>query len=178
MTSLIVLGLLIRNGSQSGYDIQLAMESSQTDTWAYVKPASIYYALKKLEEKKYVILKAVEKTGHRSKTIYEITPEGIEHYKQLIATCLEQASVVFPSQLYSAVTFIDDISADIIIEKVEKQYNEIEKLYNNMQEVKKLKTNIDEYPENVKIIFDNIFEQCKIQLSTLTSIKNYAEKNN
>ncbi|EIE5833658.1 PadR family transcriptional regulator [Listeria monocytogenes] len=176
MTSLIVLGLLIRNGSQSGYDIQVAMESSQTDTWAYVKPASIYYALKKLEEKQYVILKGVEKTGHRSKAIYEITPEGIEHYKQLIANCLEQPSVVFPSQLYSAVTFIDDISADVIIEKVEKQYKEIEKLYNNMQEVKKLKTNIDEYPENVKIIFDNIFEQCKIQLSILTSIKNYAEK--
>lgn len=176
MTFLLVLGLLIRNGALSGYDIQVAMENSQTDTWAYVKPASIYYALKKLEEKRYVTLKSVEKTGHRSKAVYEINSEGVAYYQKLVADGLAKSSVVFPSDLYSSLTFIDDIPADTVIKNTEQHYKKIEKLYSEMKAVRELKLEIGEYPENVQIIFDNIFEQCKLQLSTLTAIKNYAEK--
>lgn len=42
MTRAMVLGLLKKYGSMSGYEIQQMMESAQTDQWAYVKPASIY----------------------------------------------------------------------------------------------------------------------------------------
>lgn len=47
MTRLMVLGLLMQYGPMSGYELQQAMQSAQTDTWAGVFPASIYHALKK-----------------------------------------------------------------------------------------------------------------------------------
>ncbi|MEE6728054.1 PadR family transcriptional regulator [Pediococcus acidilactici] len=176
MTDLLVLGLLATNGALSGYDIQTAMESSQTDTWAYVKPASIYYALKKLAEKNYVSLQKVETTGHRTRAIYEITDAGKKHFQHLIAKGLEKNSIVFPANLYSALTFIEDLPAEKALHHLNIQFQNIEQLYRQMNAVKQLKISLDAYPEHVQLIFENIFRQCQLQLDTLKAIKEYLEK--
>lgn len=171
MTALLVLGLLLRNGTMSGYSMQVAMENTQTDKWAYVKPASIYYALNKLEENGFVNLNSVEKTGHRSKALYSITEKGKQEYKRLIKQGLEENSVVFPSSFYTSLTFIDDLSTEEILYEINKQYKKISTLYSDMKNIEKLKININQYPENVQIIFKNIFGQCEVQLNTLDFLK-------
>lgn len=171
MTALLVLGLLLRNGTMSGYDIQVAMENTQTDKWAYVKPASIYYALKKLEENGFVNLNSVEATGYRSKALYSITEKGKQEYKRLIKQGLEENSVIFPSAFYTSLTFIEDLSSEEILYEINRQTKKIYDLYNDMKNIKKLKIEINQYPENVKIIFENIFAQCELQLNTLNSLK-------
>lgn len=171
MTYLLVLGLLLRNGKMSGYDIQMAMENTQTDKWAYVKPASIYYALKKLEENHFVTLDGVEQKGFRSKALYNITDEGKKKYKELIKKGLNEISVIFPSSLYTSITFIEDLSPEEIIRELSNQEEQVKTLYNDMKNIEKLKKSINEYPENVQIIFKNIFLQCEAQLNTVNSLK-------
>src|SRR5471030_3167439 len=171
MTALLVLGLLLRNGILSGYDMQLAMEDTQTDKWAYVKPASIYYALKKLEENGFINLNSIETNGYRSKVLYNITEKGKQEYKRLIKQGFEENSVIFPSALYTALTFIEDLSTEELLDEINHQLKQINIIYNDMKNIEKLKIEINQYPENVQIIFKNIFAQCEIQLNTLNCLK-------
>lgn len=176
MTTLMVLGLLNINGPMSGYDIQTAMESSQTDMWAYVQPASIYYALKKLEKNGFVDFDQLYQTGNRSKALYKITPQGQKEYVRLIKESMNTLSVAFPTNLYTALTFIDDLPNEDVIESVDKQILEVTKLYNTMKQIEGLKKDIDAFPENVAIIFRNIYRQCEIQLDMLNEMKDYYSK--
>ncbi|MGL5820204.1 MAG: PadR family transcriptional regulator [Sarcina sp.] len=176
MASILLLGLLIRNGAMSGYDIQVALENSQTDKWAYVKPASIYYALKKMHEKGFLSLDGIEKTGHRTKAIYSITDTGVKEYKRLLKVGLEKTSVIFPAELYTSLTFIDDLPKEKALDLIEKQFLNIKIIYNDMKSIKILKKEIGHYPENVEIIFENMFKQCEIQLETLNLLKKHLDK--
>ena len=173
MTSLIVLGLLIKMGAMSGYDIQMVMENSQTDKWAYVKPASIYYALKKLEEKGFVYLDGIETTGHRSKAVYSVTDSGKVEYRRLIKLGMEESSVIFPATLYSSLTFIDDIPATEAIIEIDKQLIKVNETYTDMKNIEALKREANAYPTNVEIIFVNMFAQCEIQINTLKQLKEH-----
>lgn len=47
MMRLMILGLLTKRDSLSGYEIQQALHMVQSSKWAEVFPASIYHALKK-----------------------------------------------------------------------------------------------------------------------------------
>lgn len=172
MTRTMVLGLLKVNGPMSGYEIQQMMESSQTDMWAYVNPASIYHALKRMQDEGKVILEKVEKTGLRTKSIFKITEDGEHELNQLLVEAFTQSSVVFPATLYTALTFMDNLNNEQILSSLEKQKQEISKLYNSMKtgfEVKQ-KT-LGELPANVNVIFNNMYEQCEIQLKTIEAIK-------
>jgi DNA-binding PadR family transcriptional regulator len=72
----MVLGLLTKSDSLSGYEIQQALNMVQSSKWAEVFPASIYHALKKKANEELIRVKAIEMTGKRSETIYCITRRG------------------------------------------------------------------------------------------------------
>ena len=76
MMRLMVLGLLTKNNLMSGYEIQQALQMVQSSKWAEVFPASIYHALKKMENEELIEIATIEKTGKRSKTVYCITVKG------------------------------------------------------------------------------------------------------
>ena len=66
MTRLLVLGLLDEQ-PMSGYDIQQKIIGADAERWGGVLVGSIYHALKKLEQEKYIELSGIEQTGHRQK---------------------------------------------------------------------------------------------------------------
>lgn len=108
MTQLIVLGMLEMR-PMSGYDIQTTLQMLDAERWSGVLVGSIYHALKKLEKDGYVEIASIEMTGHRQKATYRITGQGSEYLKKLIEESLGKVSAVFPTSLYSALTFIDHI---------------------------------------------------------------------
>lgn len=173
LTSLLVLGLLKLNGPMSGYDIQTAMESTQTDMWAYVQPASIYYALKKLEKKGFVDFDEFLQTGNRSKALYKITEKGKEEYTKLIKESMDTLSVAFPTNLYTALTFIDDLPIEEIRKSIDEQLVKITKLHDEMKAIEVLKKNLNAFPKNVEMIFTNIYKQCEIQLDLFIEMRDY-----
>ncbi|WP_339164768.1 PadR family transcriptional regulator [Siminovitchia sp. FSL H7-0308] len=171
MTRTIVLGLLKANGPMSGYEIQQMMESSQTDMWAYVKPASIYHALKKMQEEGKVILEKVEKTGLRTKSIFKITEDGEYELNQLLIDSFTDSSVVFPAPLYTALTFMENLHDEQVLSSLEKQKQEITSVYKNMKSGYEAKQKVlGQLPANINFIFNNMYEQCELQLKTIEEI--------
>ncbi|WP_163582537.1 PadR family transcriptional regulator [Gracilibacillus saliphilus] len=171
MTRTMVLGLLKVNGPMSGYEIQQMMESSQTDMWAYVKPASIYHALKKMQVEGKVILEKVESTGLRTKSIFKITEKGEYELNQLLIDSFTKSSVVFPAHLYTALTFMENLNNEQILSSLETQKKEITRVYNSMKAGYEVKQKaLGELPNNINFIFNNMYEQCELQLKTIEEI--------
>ncbi|MHA6533154.1 helix-turn-helix transcriptional regulator [Paenibacillus sp. BAC0078] len=171
MTNVMVLGLLLKYGPMSGYEIQQAMASAKTDKWAYVQPASIYHALRKLEKDGLVRLEKIEQTGNRSKAIYSITPKGKDEFNSMLISSFKKASVVFPSALYTVLTFIDEAPKEEIIEALEVQQQAIQNIYDEMKAGQKEKEKYTEISKNVLLIFENMYEQCEVQLQFLQKLK-------
>lgn len=171
MTRVMVLGLLSQYGPMSGYEIQQKMQSAQTDKWAYVQPASIYHALKKLDKEQFVILDTLEQTGNRSKAIYSITEKGKMEFERLLIKSFEKSSVIFPTALYTALTFMENTDTKEILKALDTQKQIIEKIYEDMKIGQEEKSQIMEIPQNVMMIFNNIYAQCKMQLKFIEDMK-------
>lgn len=173
MTRLMVLGLLMQYGPMSGYELQQAMQSAQTDTWAGVFPASIYHALKKMDKEGLVELDTVEKTGNRSKAIYSITSAGKDEFHKLMIESFQQSSVIFPTHLYTALTFFtaDAISIEKITVALQEQKKEIVNMFENMKAGQSIKEKMIDVPEHVTLIFENIYEQCEMQLRFIEKLE-------
>lgn len=171
MTSVMVLGLLLKYGPMSGYEIQQKMQSAKTDKWAYVQPGSIYHALRKLDKNGLVSLKSLEQTGNRSKAIYKITEKGKSEFDSMLVHSFEKASVVFPTALYTVLTFMDEAPKEDMINALNVQQQAIQSIYDEMKAGQKEKEEYSEVPRNVQLIFKNIYDQCKLQLEFLEELK-------
>jgi len=171
MTIVMVLGLLLKYGPMSGYEIQQKMQSAKTDKWAYVQPASIYHALRKLDKEELITLQTLEQTGNRSKAIYSITSKGKSEFDNMLINSFKKASVVFPTALYTVLTFMDEASTDALIDALNVQQQAIQGIYDEMREGQLEKEKYSEVPKNVLFIFQNIYEQCELQLKFLEELK-------
>lgn len=179
MTRAMVLGLLKKYGPMSGYEIQQMLESAQTDQWAYVKPASIYHALKKLQAEGKVILEKVEQTGLRTSSIFNITEEGKQELHQLLLQSLADSSVVFPATLYTALTFLENLDDDEAITALEEQKKQVTELYHRMKLSLEIKTEaLGSLPVTVKLIFQNMFDQYELQLMYIDNILQVVKERN
>ncbi|RCX22522.1 PadR family transcriptional regulator [Fontibacillus phaseoli] len=171
MTNVMVLGLLLKYGPMSGYEIQQKMQSAKTDKWAYVQPASIYHALRKLDKDELVSLQSLEQTGNRSKAIYSVTSKGKHEFDRMLVDSFKKTSVVFPTPLYTVLTFIDEAPKENIIQALEVQQQAIRNIYDEMKAGQKEKEAYSEIPKNVLMIFENIYDQCEIQLQFIERLK-------
>ncbi len=118
---------------------------------------------KKMTNEELIQVKAIEMTGRRSKTIYCITEKGSQEFKRLLKESFQKSSVVFPKHLYTALTFFSEEEGmrEEILEALDEQKREILATYEEMREGERLK---DHVPEYVKLIFENMYEQCEMQL--------------
>ncbi len=173
MTSSMVLGLLLKFGSMSGYEIQQKMKSAQTDIWASVKPASIYHALRKLDKNNHVELKTIEHTGNRAKAIYSITEKGKKEFNNLLLNSFKNTSVNFPNALYTILTFVDEIDPVKLIKSLKSHRSEIDGIYSIMKEGQGKKEKIMTIPENVMYIFEDMYLHCEHQLKFIDKILDY-----
>lgn len=173
MTIVMVLGLLLKFGNMSGYEIQQAMKSAKTDKWAYVQPASIYHSLRKLQSDELISLVELEHTGNRSKAIYKITAKGKKEFNILLLKSFKKSSVVFPAHLYTVLTFLNEISLDKLQEIINVERQAILNVYEEMQqgEQEKLNRKDLEIGKNIGLIFKNIYAQCELQLEFLDQIE-------
>jgi DNA-binding PadR family transcriptional regulator len=171
MTRAMVLGLLTIGGPMSGYEMQQLMQLSQTDKWANVQPASIYHALKKLAKEEFISLDTIEQTGNRSKAIYSITNQGKKEFERLIIHSFGQTSVVFPTELYTALTFIENVNKEEVLHALDVQEQAINQLYSDMKAGEQEKETYDCVPPHVMLIFNNIYAQCDLQLQFIQQIR-------
>jgi DNA-binding PadR family transcriptional regulator len=80
---MVILGLL-RERPLYGYEIKQIIEKYMSD-WTSIAFGSIYFALDKLAEERFVEKTGVEQPGKRpSRSVYEITPAGREEFLRLL----------------------------------------------------------------------------------------------
>lgn len=176
MTRVLVLGLLKKYGAMSGYDIQIGLEETKTELWLQVKPASIYYALEKLEQDGLIALLKVEHTGNRSRSIYQITTSGEKEYQKELLQKLGSFTVSFPTQLYVAASFIEDLPKEQAIKAIDQQVQRIEQMIQVMQERQSIKLKAGSEDDITQIIFRNIYNLCEGQVRCLEEIKASLQK--
>lgn len=165
MTQLIVLGM-IEMQPMSGYDIQVSLQEINAEMWSGVLVGSIYHALKKLNSDGYIEIESISKTGLRQKATYRITEKGSSYLKELIVESLTKSSANFPTDFYSAVTFINNIpkeESQIALKKqLEKLKSELEALDKGLDEKNKA------YDNNLPLIttctFRNMYEIIRLQI--------------
>lgn len=143
----------------SGYDIQQMIGMMDAERWGGVLVGSIYHALKKLEQENYIEITSVEQTGHRQKAIYQITQQGREHLKSLVIDSLRTSSVLYPTTLYSGLTFIEKIPRKNARQALEEQKRLLDEEYRALEQGLKEKETAmqNDVPELSKITFDNMF---------------------
>lgn len=169
MTKLLVLAML---GLQpmSGYEIKTMLELNDAQRWAGVLPGSIYNALNKLEKDGYIEVMSLETNGHRQKAIYKITEKGEAYQKELIFECLENDKVNYPTNLYSGISFAQQLPKEEAIDALKKNRD---KLMHESQAVKKgltakKKALQGEIPEITQIVFEHMFEVIESQIRLIS----------
>lgn len=171
MSREIVLGLLLKLGAMSGYEIQQKMQSAQANKWADAKSSSVYLLLRKLDKENLIALQTLEQTGNRSKAIYKITPKGCEIFKQLLIEAFSKPSVFSPAALYTGLSFMDEINRKEILKALEQHESAILNLYEEMKIGHTRKTEHTKIPVNIQFIFENIYDHCELQLTFLKHLK-------
>ncbi|WP_245864433.1 PadR family transcriptional regulator [Paenibacillus donghaensis] len=170
MTRMMILGLLNKFGSMSGYEIQQMLQSSQTEMWAYVQPASIYHALRKLQQEGKIILETVEHTGFRAKAIYKIAEDGVIELQQLVEQALAKSSVVFPAKLYTALTFMDELPAAVTVVALKAQEQEMAAVMAAMKHGEEMKAEAGAMTVQAAAVFSNIYAQVELQLEFVRNL--------
>jgi DNA-binding PadR family transcriptional regulator len=166
MTKLLVLAMLDLK-PMSGYDIKSMLQLNDAQRWGGVLIGSIYNALKKLEKDGFIEVDSIESTGHRQKAIYRITEKGKAYERQLTIDALEESSVVYPTKLYSGVSFAFKLKKGEAIEALEKQKKILDDEYNALSigfEAKKSAMQ-GEIPSLTMLVFENMFEIVRLQQS-------------
>lgn len=164
MTRLMVLGLL-KVKPMSGYEIQQILQTSQADNWAGILVGSIYHALKKMEKEELVAVDTIEQTGHRTKAIYRITNLGETEYQRLLKESLEASSVHLPSTLYTAISFIHDLTNDEAVEALHLQKALLEEeLKKQLKGIEIKKAHMKEVDAITELTFINLRKQYELQI--------------
>lgn len=88
----------------------------------------------KKKKDEYIKIDSISKTGFRQKATYRITEKGNTFLNKLIVDELTKSSAKFPTALYSAVTFIDNISKMEIRTALKKQLEELNGEFNKLHE--------------------------------------------
>lgn len=99
LRDLVVLGLL-REHPRYGYEIKMIIDHVMSHV-IDVSSGSLYYGLKKLEERNLVQESAIEKVGRRpERSVYSITEEGNVYFEEeLPRVIFPQARPFFPLDL-------------------------------------------------------------------------------
>ncbi len=164
MTRLLVLGMLDIQ-PMSGYEIQQMLKLNDSERWGGVLIGSIYHALKKMEQEKLIEVASIEHTGMRQKAVYTITDAGRKHLLELIQEALETSSVLYPSTLYSGLSFYHKLPEEEVVQALELQKKKLDSEYKSMQAGLESKNSWmqNNLPPMTKLMFDNMFGIIKLQ---------------
>jgi len=143
----------------SGYDIQQMISLVDAERWGGVLVGSIYHALKKLEQENYIEIMSIEQTGHRQKAVYQITQQGKEYLNSLVIDSLRTSSVLYPTTLYSGLSFLEKISRESARKALEEQKQLLEEEYRTLEQGLREKEAAlqNDIPQISRITFDNMF---------------------
>ncbi len=114
---ILLLGILNDRQPRHGYEVKQILESWNADKWANIGYGSIYFALKKMAEERFLtVLESQDEK--QDKTIYQITEAGSSMFMVLLRKqWLELKPSVDPFQV--ALTFMQYLPKDELLTALE-----------------------------------------------------------
>ncbi len=173
----MLLGLL-QQRDLTGYEIVQYLNLSHAESWAGIKVGSIYYALKKMDEKRLVKIQSVENVGNRSRTIYSITEKGKDFFERKLEDTLSEVDLNFPNSLYTAVTFLGELPYEKAIKAIDTHINNLEKELRIWEtaETEKEKVQSKTLPNYMKALLKNGCTHIQANIKFLKEIKDLLSK--
>jgi DNA-binding PadR family transcriptional regulator len=93
-----ILSLLVEKPGH-GYDLEQTIEARNMRDWTELAFSSIYYVLKRLEDRELIEVQIGQKSGKRSRKVYTATPSGRDLHQLMTLEFLGQAENLYPALL-------------------------------------------------------------------------------
>ncbi len=161
---LTILGLLMK-GNLYGYDIKKKINEA-SGGFVDTKFGSIYYAIKKSQNKGWIKKKGTEKDGgNPERYVYQITPEGKKYFTKGITRYFEKSFIHFDVDLL--LMFLLTLDKNAKEQFVEER---LEHLNEKLKDIKKKIAEIEKSKEDISL-YSYIESHLKAELAWVKSMK-------
>jgi DNA-binding PadR family transcriptional regulator len=150
---MVILGLL-RDRPLYGYELKQIIEEHMGD-WTSIAFGSIYFALDKLTDEKFVEKAAVEREGKRpSRCVYQITKAGRGEFLRL----LRESWQAFEQQYFDldvCLLFLSDLPAKEVIGYLRKRQIILKEILEHLKIHRAEQLKLPDVPRHAAAIFDH-----------------------
>ena len=165
---MVILGLL-RERPLYGYEIKQIIEEHMSD-WTSIAFGSIYFALDKLAEEKFVEKVEVEQEGKRpSRTVYQITSAGREEFLRLLRENWQQ----FERQYFSldiCLFFLDSLPVGEVRKYLHIRKSALQTALEQIQSHRAGQLALPGIPPLAASIFDHTIVHTQAELDWVTGL--------
>ncbi len=142
---IVVLGFL-NECPMHGYELISEIKQHGMDQWAQVKQAAVYKALGRLSDKAYIEGKLIQEGNYPARTVYSVTPTGLNYFVTLVHNFLEKFSPR-PWDFWLVLTFScgaveKEFLRKVVLKRLEKVNEKIQDLMNEKNTENKNSTSL------------------------------------
>ena len=167
-TRLVILGLL-RERPLYGYEIKQIIEEHMSD-WTSIAFGSIYFALEKLAEEKFVEKVEVAQDSKRpSRSVYQVNPAGQEEFLRLLRENWQQ----FERQYFSldiCLFFLESLPVEEVITYLRDRKSALQTALDYVQSHRTEQLAFPEVPPLAATIFDHTIIHTRAELDWVTDL--------
>lgn len=165
---LVILGLL-RERPLYGYEIKQIIEEHMSD-WTSIAFGSIYFALEKLADEKFVAKVEVEQAGKRpSRSVYEITHTGREEFIRL----LREGWQTIERQYFSMdvyIFFLESLPLEEVKSYLRLQQAGLQAALDYIRTHRDAQLSLPEVPRLAAAIFDHTLAHTQAELDWISNL--------
>ncbi|PPK70352.1 PadR family transcriptional regulator [Actinokineospora auranticolor] len=118
-TRMLVLGVVFWAGKAHGYQLRAELLSWRADSWARVKPGSLYHALRKAVDDGMMVDSVEPGDGGPERTVYAVTPAGRVELERLVRAGLSVPGD--PTMLNAAVAMLPVLRREVAVEMLRQR---------------------------------------------------------
>ena len=165
---LVILGLL-RERPLYGYEIKQVIEEHMSD-WTSIAFGSIYFALDKLAEEKFVERVEIEQTGKRpSRSVYQITDAGRTEFLHLLRESWQQFErEYFPLDI--CLFFLNSLPLEEVIKYLKARKDILQSALEYVQGHREEQLAMPDVPPLAAAIFDHTIAHTQAELGWVSDL--------
>jgi DNA-binding PadR family transcriptional regulator len=171
---MVLLGLL-RERPLYGYELKQIIEEHMGD-WTSIAFGSIYFALDKLTDEKFVEKAGVERKGKRpSRCVYQITRAGRGEFLRLLRTSWQ----TFNQEYYDVdicLFFLKDLPAKDVLEYLRRRRTILKEVLDHLKTHRTEQLQSPEVPKYAAAIFDHSALHAQAELTWVDGLLKKLER--
>ena len=165
---LVILGLL-RERPLYGYEIKQIIEEHMSD-WTSIAFGSIYFALDKLADEKFVEKVQAEQENKRpARSVYQITDQGRREFLQLLRNSWRQAERQYFS-LDICLFFLESLPLDEVKNYLQLRQSSLQTTLEYLSSHRAEQMSLPEVPRLATAIFDHTLVHTQAELSWVSDL--------